>query len=443
MTPKIPKFIHFICIAPMRYTMFHYLAVISAYFVHKPDVIYMYYDKEQEDNILWEYTKTLVKLEQITPPSVFQGIPVHFPQYKADIIRLEKLYQHGGLYLDLDILSLKPFPSEYYDYDNAMPANDANEDNIEELTSMENSIIMAKPKSDFIKLWYDNLAKNMGEKWAYHAVNLPAQLLQQNRELLYSFKLIDLKKHLMPFHFTEQKPFIFEPNSKNMKNKLDDYFTIMFFQTIQKGLVASIDFFYFYTNDNLFTDIFRPYLGPLSLFKDHIFELAIKHQNDNLFPELVYTFEYLNVGSPKIPDLYILLADYYKSQGNMAEYNAILESLAKLKTLTDDQKDVIAQKTTKQPINDPKLYSDIQSAYHSKSYGKLKTLCNTYIDNILRRIAEKSPELQYVLFYLAFSQHELGDNSDATRNYNTILNSANANSDVYGFAQNNIRFINK
>ena len=110
-TQGIPKIVHFIFglkgpDPPMR--LENYLSVKSAHMNIKPDKIYFHYHWEPVGP-WWNLTKTLVTLSRIPLPTEIYGNALDHFAHKSDVVRLQMLIKHGGIYLDLDVLALKSF----------------------------------------------------------------------------------------------------------------------------------------------------------------------------------------------------------------------------------------------------------------------------------------------------------------------------------------------
>ena len=65
--------------------------------------IILYNNKEPVNNRYWDKIKNHVQIKPITIPEEFDGFPLHHFQYKADVCRMNVLYEHGGIYLDIDM----------------------------------------------------------------------------------------------------------------------------------------------------------------------------------------------------------------------------------------------------------------------------------------------------------------------------------------------------
>lgn len=260
----IPRVIHFICIRPLEFKLVHYLAIASAVDVHNPDIVKVYVDKEPDDNMLWEAIKKKdkVNIVFIKPLTEFRGINISASQYKADIIRLERLMEDGGIYLDLDVLSLKSF-DELLD-EHCVVGSEGGPDqepfcnDINKMGSITNAVLLSEPNNEFIKTWYNQIADNIeGKEWAYHAVCLPKHILCND---MFNVRL-EPKMSFMPFCFRDK--FIFDETQNDRMSDLDHSYTMHLWATIWKNDINNINISYFMKNDNIFTKIFRRYVDEL------------------------------------------------------------------------------------------------------------------------------------------------------------------------------------
>ena len=106
---SIPNIIHFIFYNKTEFRLLHYLSIITAKHINQPDKIYLYNSQEPSNNIYWNNLKYIDNLEiiHVQEPTHIQNTPLNHYQQKADVTRLEKLIRRGGIYLDLDILSVR------------------------------------------------------------------------------------------------------------------------------------------------------------------------------------------------------------------------------------------------------------------------------------------------------------------------------------------------
>lgn len=285
----------------MKFEIYHYLAVISAYYIHEPDNIYIYVDIEPVNNLYWDIIKNYVEIRYVHKFNTFRDVDIIYPQYVADILRLQILIKHGGIYLDIDNLSIKKFDmldkkfvmgastlldweidGEFYNVD---VFDESNIDNIE---AMSNSIIMSEPHNPFLIKWYDCIHQYMSEdfSWAYHAVCLPRILLLENKNFIKDMTIMRWCKFFCPVDIDSHNPFIFG-NDIYQIFKLKDYYTIVFYQTLVNDIylnkinVKSILF-----GDNIFSFLFKKYVIEMLESKCEMLKIMWKLYNNNNYEEL-------------------------------------------------------------------------------------------------------------------------------------------------------------
>lgn len=257
----IPNIFHFINIGPREFNMMHFLAIYTAKQLNNPDAIYVYVDHEQQNNIYWNILKDLgVNFTFIEAPTEHKGVKLDTYQYKADIIRMEKLIEHGGIYMDLDVLSLKSL-SKFRQYKVVLgseKSNDPESYDINDFASITNAIIMCEPDNKYIKDWYDQIGENLVDKpWAYHAVCLPKDILISGTYDVH----LEKTNTFMPFCF--RNPYVWSEN--NMLP--DDAHTIHLWETIwNKEYISKLNIGYFKKN-TVFAQLFRDYI---SIFDDYV-----------------------------------------------------------------------------------------------------------------------------------------------------------------------------
>ena len=201
----IPNIIHFIHISGYRQFSFcNMLAVLSAHRVQKPDKLYLYYTDEETDNRWWNIAKEYATLVKINPLTEFQGVKLDYPQYQADVIRLQKLVELGGIYLDTDILTLKSFdPLRHHScvmggegYNGHVEGLNTND--LDKIGSISNAVIMAEPNHRFTKKWLELLPSKFKHSiWAYHAVVLPLEMVKEDHTLYH----VEPVESFIPFDF--------------------------------------------------------------------------------------------------------------------------------------------------------------------------------------------------------------------------------------------------
>lgn len=155
-----------------------------------------------------------VRLIPAKIPEEIDGYPLHFFQYKADVYRLDVLYKYGGIYLDADLILIKPFDelinnnkfSFYICEEN--PPTAVKDDNI-----TINAFIASIPGNPVIKLWKESIPSRIRNgTWAYHIrVNHAIWRDYPFRIAKYSIKIFS-NEHF--FNFSWQNTDIWKCNIK-------------------------------------------------------------------------------------------------------------------------------------------------------------------------------------------------------------------------------------
>jgi hypothetical protein len=182
----IPNIIHFIFGLKKQTDEFlfvYYVAILSAKLVNNPDKIYLYYHYPPFGE-WWEKTKNLCELVKINIPEFIGDNKIIETAHKADIIRMNKLYEIGGIYLDIDTICIKPF-TELLKY-NCILGEELNKFGHKGIC---NAIMLTEPKSEFFKLWLDKYEEHFNPKgWGESSIILPYQLYNNNKELVHLLK---------------------------------------------------------------------------------------------------------------------------------------------------------------------------------------------------------------------------------------------------------------
>lgn len=210
----IPNVFHFCYgLAPdfggKPFSLVHYLAVKSAKEINKPDLINFYYSFEPEGE-WWDRTKEIVTARRISAPEEIFGNPLNHVAHKADIIRLQNLIEEGGIYMDLDTISKKPFtPLLKNKFVIGRQGKWRN-------MGLCNAVMMSEKNSEFARIWLEQYksfrSKGKDKYWAEHSVEVPLMLSKKYPSLLHIEKYNS-------FHF----PLYYSISLKDLFVKCKDY----------------------------------------------------------------------------------------------------------------------------------------------------------------------------------------------------------------------------
>lgn len=178
----IPNIFHFIFgltedFGGKPFNIIHYLAIKSAHDLNDPLSINFYYKYEPEGE-WWEKAKPYLNLIQVEPPTEIFGNSIHHVAHKADIIRLQALYETGGIYMDMDTICVKSFKPLLDNVDSVMGIQGHTSNPVIPY-GLCNAIILARPQSEFIELWLSQYVTFNKNQWDAHSVQLPLQMSQQ------------------------------------------------------------------------------------------------------------------------------------------------------------------------------------------------------------------------------------------------------------------------
>lgn len=203
----IPNIFHFVFgMAPdfggKPFSLVHYLSVKSAVELNEPSSAVFHYQYEPEGE-WWEKTKPLLTLNKITAPDNFMGQSLFHVAHKADVVRLQALKETGGIYLDLDTISVKPLTdllSHLFAIGQELkpayiPKNWRQrikyklgliKDSSKDATGLCNAVLLSEKNSDFVNLWlneYRSFRSTGRDKfWNEHSVLVPQQLASKYPE---------------------------------------------------------------------------------------------------------------------------------------------------------------------------------------------------------------------------------------------------------------------
>jgi len=215
----IPNILHFVFgMAPdfggKPFSLVHYLSVKSAVELNKPSAAFFHYQYEPEGE-WWKKAKSLLTLNKIAAPDSFMGRPLFHVAHKADVVRLQGLKETGGIYLDLDTISVKPL-TELLHHSFAIgqelrpvyvPKNWRQlikyklgliKVSSKNSTGLCNAVLLSEKNSDFVNLWLNEYktfrSKGRDKYWNEHSVLVPERLT-----VIHPDKITQLSPYA--FHF--------------------------------------------------------------------------------------------------------------------------------------------------------------------------------------------------------------------------------------------------
>lgn len=176
---KIPNIIHFVYgFKPQNeeFELYRYIAIKSAIDVNNPEKVYFYYFYEPF-GYWWDKIKPFLTLEHVQPPTEIFGNKISHYAHQADIIRLKRITERGGIYLDIDTICLKSF-NDLLDNDFVMAIQ--NNSDGTDTYGLCNAVMLSAPNSIFGTKWFDTYrtfrSNGRDENWDEHSVLMPLKL---------------------------------------------------------------------------------------------------------------------------------------------------------------------------------------------------------------------------------------------------------------------------
>ena len=204
---EIPHVIHLLYFGETEFYNFHHRCVHSMLQYMPHYEIRIYNSKEPVNNKYWDDIKAQpgVRILKIDVPQFFDGFELKHFQYKADVVRLELLYEHGGVYLDLDMIITRPF-DEVFKSGHSFYISEERTN----CRSLINAFLAAKPKNEFIKLWLNEFKSGLRLGiWAHHIRDSNKKLIDDHPHYLHKYRMKVLDGTVfMPLHWQDTVAFL-------------------------------------------------------------------------------------------------------------------------------------------------------------------------------------------------------------------------------------------
>ena len=236
-TPNIVHFVWFTGTQSRTFSYLNYLAVKKAHEIQKPDKIFMYCNGEPVNNPNWELAKRYMEIVVTSIPTGFDGVQWGmYPQYWSDLVRLQKLEELGGIYLDTDAILTKPL-HEFLNVDCVLAGGPPPAGFRNQKACVSAATIIARPHAPFIKHWLEAYGGAVGTlAWSGAMTDLPLELRRPN--IPNELTLVPLGKFL-PFDWTNDSVFDLQRLDEFLALTKDSYVVHMW-DTMWADRMASI-----------------------------------------------------------------------------------------------------------------------------------------------------------------------------------------------------------
>ena len=202
----IPNQFHFVYglkSGQVDFELIHYLSIRSAIEVNPGAPVFIHVFSVPKGT-WWDNIKNHVQI--IIHPSFheYSGRCIVHHSHKADILRLQVLHDMGGIYLDIDTISLRPWSHHLSNaefimaWQNSPSAGTAREGKIYGLC---NAAMASSKQSIFSKIWLESYkffrSNGQDEVWDEHSVILPANISEKYDWIVEGNFLTTLKSESM------------------------------------------------------------------------------------------------------------------------------------------------------------------------------------------------------------------------------------------------------
>ncbi|CAM9611235.1 unnamed protein product, partial [Ectocarpus fasciculatus] len=174
----VPNIVHLVFIhdGPMYpYSFVNFLAVMHHL---KPEAIYVHCYTEPTGPY-WKRIKSIapIKVHTLVGNLSIHGISPKPNDYahQSDIVRLTALIEHGGIYLDTDVLIMKSLDRFKY---NSMTMGQENP------WKLGNAVMLAAKNSSFMRKWYEEYRDVNFNCWGCHSLKRPMVLSKKFPKLV-------------------------------------------------------------------------------------------------------------------------------------------------------------------------------------------------------------------------------------------------------------------
>jgi len=257
---RVPKILHYTFgmardFGGKPWSLVHHVCLKSAVERVAPEKIFFYYEFEPSGP-WWEMSRELLTPVKIEAPREIFGRPLAHIAHRADVVRLRKLIEHGGIYLDADVLVQHSF-DDLLNHPAVL-----GKEGINAQSGLANAVIIAEPQSAFLRRWLEEYrffeAGPPGTQfWNEYSVRIPAQLA---RDYPAEIVVLPHTAFFWPLWTEEHLEWIFEsnkliPTDQTYANHLWENFAWKYLEDLTPGRVRSVD-----TNFHIWA---RPFINGL------------------------------------------------------------------------------------------------------------------------------------------------------------------------------------
>lgn len=209
----IPPVVHFVQLkkdesANLHFSFESFLALYSAYLFIQPSVIYLHTDFTPRDisaaaqngsswtkRLLTAFPDTL-RLNPVTAPTKANDLDITRIEHKSDFVRLDQLTNHGGIYLDWDVLTLRSIDPLLDSGFRAVVGRQSD-------ATIMNGVILAAKDSAVTRIMKRETPNAFNGDWVTHSVGLITSVAQSVAGIPREVLIMD-PGAFAPFSWTQE-----------------------------------------------------------------------------------------------------------------------------------------------------------------------------------------------------------------------------------------------
>jgi SAM-dependent methyltransferase len=208
---RIPRILHYTFgmardFGGKPWSLVHHVCLKSAVEWIRPEKVYFHCEFEPSGP-WWELSRPLVSIAKMEAPKEIFGRPLRHVAHQSDVVRLKKLIEHGGIYLDADVLVQRSF-DDLLENSTVLGREGENGE-----YGMANAVILAEPNAPFLQRWlaaYRSFrSSGRDEYWNEHSVQLPVKLAKEHPD---EITVLSPKAFFWPLWTEEHLEWIFLSN---------------------------------------------------------------------------------------------------------------------------------------------------------------------------------------------------------------------------------------
>ncbi len=189
--PRIAHFVFGLREQDEPFHLVHYLAIASCAAVVEPAEIHLHCH-HLPYGFYWDLVRPMVTLHRIERPDLAAHqyddavVARYSYAHEADVVRLDVLAEHGGLYADIDTVFVNAPPSGLWDEDCVIGRE---KDVVDprtgiERSSLSNAVVMARPGASYVRAWRERIEEAFDGSWSAHSCLLADDLAHEDPSLV-------------------------------------------------------------------------------------------------------------------------------------------------------------------------------------------------------------------------------------------------------------------